>query len=264
MRFYKVHNSVYNYKLSSSAFFLYNYLVNRFYWTDTVRIKLSTIADKTGMSVNTVRRAINELISCSLMERRHRYRRRLRTTNEYTVRRLSGNYARVEEAVFRNKELDKSMVYVYCAVKSFESNRGHRAFPSYGQLCELTGLSRATVISKVAGLSALAMYIKSVYLKTAGDFGHNNYCGITMSGRVIFLLVLARSGCICITAHKYTRSDRRAFFSFFRKIGSIKIDKHISDVPKYVKKLKRKFFIDYKYNVEIYAELDICFLLHRK
>ncbi len=240
MKFWKIPNKLYEYKLTSCSFYLYNFLCNKFYFKDTVRIKLATIGYQTDMSVNTVRRCLQELEDAGLVKSHKRFAKAtgMRTTSEYALNRLQGAFAKVEPAVFRTARDDKSRVYVYCAVKYYEFQNSQKAFPSYGQLVKLTGLSRATVISKVQKLNAEAMFAKTLYLRNRGDYGHNNYALISMTLRVYLLLEIARfyGRYLCITIGNDVCDIMSHFFSTI--MGSLKFDKHIIDKPELRKKMR--------------------------
>lgn len=259
MRFWKIYNRVYEYKLSPSAFFLYNYISNRFYFKNTLRIKLCTISSQTGLSVGTVRSATSELINKGLLFVRHRYRSGIMTTNEYTYTPMSGKFAMIDSKIFSSNHIDKTSVYLYCAVKRYESVYGHRAFPSYKQLCQLTGLSRATVINKVKLLADCVLIIKQHYIKRSGAHGHNNYSSLTMQLRLYFLIsVLIHSKKASSHMRACNPIIRTSYPTFSQDKGGLNFDKHIKDILKYVIKLKTKLYTGfYNFITVILSKLRI-------
>lgn len=246
MKFWKIPNKLYEYKLTGCSFYLYNYLCNKFYFKDLVRIKLATIGHQVEMSVNTVRRCLQELEDTGLVKCHKRFAKTgKRATSEYELNRLQGGFAEVDPAVFRVAKADKSSVYVYCAVKYCQRQDGQRAFPSYRQLVNLTGLSRSTVISKVQKLGAEAVFVKTLYLRNRGDYGHNNYALFSMSLRVYFLLEIVRfyGRYLCITIGNGVCDIMSHFFLTVG--GSPKFDKHIIDELELRKRMRNvsKFVI---------------------
>lgn len=195
-RFYKIPNELFKFKLSSSAFYIYIHLSNRFYWKKSIRIKLKTIAASCSMSINTVRSALTELISFDMIRKIHH--KHIRSgyviANEYVIRRLSGSFSMIDERAFYFLKEDKSAAYIYCAAAMCKNHSGF-SFPSYNQLSGLTGLSRSTCISKVNKLNSLGVICRERYVLLQGSFGHNNYAQYSMELRIcLFIVILKRYG----------------------------------------------------------------------
>lgn len=286
-RFYKVPNAIFDYKLNPSAFYLYTHLSNRFYWKKSIRIKLKTISDRCSMSVNTVRSALAELeanhLICKIPHKH--FQSGYITTYEYKIYRLPGSFAMIDSKAFIFLKNDKSAAYIYCAV-AHHQNRCCRSYPSYRQIILLTGLSRATVISKVNRLNALGMLCRERYICSCGAFGHNNYAVISMKFRIFLFSFICRlygrfivlfeaceygitassdrSGRKIITirhtkrttlwvsiyhSNPLLRSKKSKTSFYFHGIGGLNFDKPITDPNKLRKKLKKKVKSVFTYKV---------------
>lgn len=68
--FIKVCNSLFSYKLSSSAFVVYLYLSDISRRTGNVKVRYETIADRCNISPKTVFKAIRKLVECELIEKK--------------------------------------------------------------------------------------------------------------------------------------------------------------------------------------------------
>ena len=245
-RYYKVPNMIFDLQLSASAFVIYVLLSNRFYFTVTVKIKLHTLSDHTGLCVNTVQTALRELHSKGLLKVNRRYKNGHRTTNEYTLNRLQGKFSRIDRRLFYFilSNVGKSALMVYCSVNYFCNNNG-RAFPSYSQISSLTGLSRATCITKVRLLGELGLLIREHYIFAAGDYGHNNYAAVSLSLRFfLFNIILSSYRKAKINAarlQKLMKLKLRRGAGSDNIRGGIIFDKRIKDPLKYSNIEKNKF-----------------------
>lgn len=184
----KIPNAIFNYNLSKSAFRVYVYLLNAFSGYDYVgQVKFSKIAEVCHMSVNTAQAAIKELTLSGIVSKKHTYNwadgKAMYNSNKYTVSPLSGKYTLIDNAIVKNIE-DNAAFMIYCAISSY-ANAHRMSFPSYSQLEAITGLSRSTVINKVKLLSDNMVIAKSLYVRKAGMFGHNNYISLTSKLRAM-------------------------------------------------------------------------------
>lgn len=193
-KFFKVPNFIYNYHLSPSAFYVYIYLSNTFYWKKSVRIKLKTIAKNCDMCTNTVISALGELEQCKLIQKIHHkhFQSGFKTTNEYIIRRVNSKFAKIDPNVFKFLKSSKTSALLYCAVCYYQ-NSHNQAFPSYAQLQNITGLSKTTCINKVTEMSGNGLLCKEHYICLAGDFGHNNYTTLSMRLRVFLFSVIFKN-----------------------------------------------------------------------
>lgn len=237
-RYYMIPNNLFDYRLSSSAFALYVLLLNRFYFTDSVKIKLETLSKQTGFCVNTIQKAIRELHNKGLVTVRSRFKNGHRTTNEYFIKRLTGKFSRIDRKLFYfilNSQ-GKAALLVYCVVNHY-ANKSGRAFPSYNQISALTGLSRATCILKVRLLGESGTLAREHYICAAGDHGHNNYVTVSLTLRFflfnIILYFYRKAKEKAARLHKLLKLQRCAGSGHTR--GSINFDKHIKDPLEYVK-----------------------------
>ncbi|WP_164489184.1 helix-turn-helix domain-containing protein [Ruminococcus sp. Marseille-P6503] len=235
-RYYKVPNVMFELKLSASAFVIYVLITNRFYFTGTVKIKLHTLSAHTGFCVNTVQTAIKELHSKDLLKVIPRFKNGRRTTNEYILNRLQGNFSRIDRRLFYFilSKAGKSALMVYCAVNHCANTSG-RAFPSYNQISSLTGLSRATCISKVKLLGELGTLAREHYVCTAGDYGHNNYVTVSLKLRFfLFNIILSSYRKAKEKAARLHMLLKLRCAGFGHTRGGINFDKHIKNPPKYL------------------------------
>ncbi len=187
--FIKVYNNLFYYKLSSSAFVVYLYLSDISHHTGSAKVRYETIADKCNISPKTAYKAINELISCELIEKQNRYNDNYYfATNLYTVKHLKGGYSKLDRRVFQLAS-DSGLLYVLCAINKF-ANHCNLAFPSYNKLADETGLSRTTVIRKVKQLQEMCLIAKELrHSEVFFDYISNTYAVIKIELRV-FLLAL--------------------------------------------------------------------------
>ena len=244
-RFFKVSNGIFNFRLKPSAFYLYIYLANTFYWKKSVRIKLSTLSKNCAMSVNTVRAALSQLEEVFLIKKiRHKHiRSGYTTTSEYEIRRIGGKFSMLDKAMFELLKEDKGAAMVLCAVSSYQ-NSHNRAFPSYSQLTELTGLSRSTVTVKINVLNATGALCRERYVCLSGVYGHNNYATVSVKERFfLFIYILSRFGryVILFEADEYYLNGRGKTTHYRRTIFWVYIY-HRSD--RLLSSMKRKFFVD--------------------
>lgn len=191
-RFVKVYNALLQqYHLSPPALKVYLYFSGMWYWKQSVQLRYATVADKCGMSVGSVRKAITELVSKGLLQVTSCFGdRNKREANEYWVRRLTGQYARLDMATLWN-EPDCSALSILCSTR-IRANHAGKSFPSYKQISEDTGLSRRTVIYKIKYLQQRLLLCKERYITRSGDHGHNNYRILDLPVRVIFYVLLSK------------------------------------------------------------------------
>lgn len=191
-RYVKIPNDIMTYKLKPVAFRVIVTLYSEFFMTDEFVIKHDTIAQKCGISVSSVKRAINELVKAELIEKQSRYDffSRKRLCSKYKLKRLSGNYFTIDRGVLDITE-DNYQLMVYCAIKSC-ANKSERAFPSISKLENITGFSEATIIKHTNVLMKCGLLYKCNYISQAGDYGNNNYTVWNMNVRVIIMWILSR------------------------------------------------------------------------
>lgn len=245
-RFYKIPNVIFNYHLSPSAFLVYIHLTNNFYFTAKVRVKLSTISHRLNISINTARKAVNELHNKNLLTIRRRFNcNGHRSTNEYVLNKMEGGFSCVDRRTFCDilSTLGCSALVIYCAVVRC-ANKDNRAFPSYKQLSYLTALSRRCCIDKVRLIGEHGYLARTHYVCRAGDYGNNNYISLTQEIRFFLFNLLARA-----FAH-FEKATEKLYTALKSKQhgaaplvgtaqGSANFDKHIKDPLKYVLKIEK-------------------------
>lgn len=239
MRFYKIPNEMFEIPVSSSAFVVYTVLSNHFYFKSCIKVKLYTISRLTGLSINTIRTALDELQSSGYINIYKRFDIHGNcTTSKYQIIRSNHSFTAIDRKTFFFilRTCGKAALYVYSAIRKCQNANG-KAFPSYKQLMAMTGLSKTSCINKVSDLGTNGVLLKSHYLTHCGDFGHNNYASISTKLRYFLFNILcsiqkSRSVKLC-------RLLKNKIRIYAVAKGCTKIDKHIQDQPKNDKKLKR-------------------------
>ena len=185
--FIKVYNSLFDYKLSSSAFVVYLYLSDISRHTGSAKVRYEVIASKCNISPRTAYRAVSELISYKLIQKTHRYNENYYfAANNYKVKCLSGSYSKLDRRVL-NLQLDPGSLYVLCAINKF-ANHHSLAFPSYNKIADETGLSRTTAIRKVTVLQGQGLITKENRLSEVYfDNISNAYAVVSIEIRTILM-----------------------------------------------------------------------------
>ena len=187
----KIYNELFNYNLKTSSFKVYIYLSTFFWWKKSACVKLQTIADRCNISINTAQRAINELTSKELITKCICHKDHRRTTNIYTVTKLSGKYTIIERSMFY-QNIDNSAFKIYCAI-AMRKNHAGKAFPSLSTLQEDSQLSKNTVIEKVQILNDSGYILKSQYINKTGCFGNNNHTVLNLTVRAALLWLISKA-----------------------------------------------------------------------
>jgi len=189
--FIKVHNELFNYKLPISAFIVYLYLYSLSLVSGFVKVSYDMIAKRCNISPKTAHKAVHKLIEKGLIEKTHRFNdNHYFVSNRYTVKHLQGGFSKLDKRIL-TLGLDQSSLYILCGINKCQNNEG--AFPSYKDLTELTGLSRATVINKVKILQAQGLIAKETRQSVVieNKFVHNAYQVISIDLRAfVFALIL--------------------------------------------------------------------------
>ena len=191
--FIKVYNSLFDYKLSSSAFVVYLYLSDISRHTGSAKVRYQVIANKCNISPKTAYRAVHELISYELIEKTHRFNENYYfASNSYKVKQLFGGYSKLDRRVL-NLQLDPGSLYVLCAINKF-ANYHSLAFPSYSKIAEETGLSRTTAIRKVAVLQGQGLITKESRLSEVFfDYISNAYAVVSMETRAVLMALALKA-----------------------------------------------------------------------
>ena len=121
LKIMKIYESLFGYELKNSSFKVYNFLESTYYWTDIATVKLSTIAKRCNLSVNTAQR----------------------TTNQYKIKRLSGRFITIERDLLYHKNMDITSFVIFCAISMDKNNDKHaKSFTSISKLTKITGITR--------------------------------------------------------------------------------------------------------------------------
>ncbi len=187
----KIYNELFNYNLKPSAFKVYIYLSTFFWWKKSACVKLQTIADRCDISINTAQRAINELTSKELITKCICHKDHRRTTNIYTVTKLSGKFTIIERSMFY-QNIDNSAFKIYCAI-AMRKNHAGKAFPSLSSIQEDSNLSKNTIIDKVQLLNDSGYILKSQHINQTGCFGNNNHSVLDLTVRATLLWLISKA-----------------------------------------------------------------------
>ena len=175
MRFFKMPNQIFDYKLSPNGFRVYCLLSswkNCFY---TVSISYQTIAEFCSINAKTVCRAIDELTSKELIVKEHRYNILGYAKNKYTVKSLSGKWFKIDYQLLREKILSSDFM-VLCYIRNRMCVKQQEAFPSLSTIAEVTVFSRSRVAFAIRFLREHTYLnrIKRLYKKTRA-YRQNRY-----------------------------------------------------------------------------------------
>lgn len=186
----KIPNEIFTYRLKPASFVVYIYLSSNFYWMPSVQIKMDTIAARCHMSVNTVQTAINQLVQCGLLNKIECFKNRLRTYNEYKIKKLPGGFSLIEKKIV-NLQLDNYAFMILCYIRN-RANHAGKSFPSLTQIQRGTGISRNAVIAKIKLLHDFGLLCKERYERCGGRHGQNNHTLFTLTVRVALFSILSR------------------------------------------------------------------------
>ena len=175
MHFFKMPNSIFDYKLSSKSIFVYAYLLSRMNALRAITISYKTIAENCHMDNKTAISAVNELESRRLIskETRHDYRGKLK--NKYILNKLSGGWFKAEYCIF-STQIKSTDFMVYCYIKMRMNCKSNESFPSLNTITNGTGLSHSRVVTAVKYLRQFT-FINSVHrhYKKTKAYRHNRY-----------------------------------------------------------------------------------------
>ncbi len=176
--FIKVSNSIFDYKLSPKALFVYTYLSSRVSCLQTTSVKYDTISKACNMDVKTIRSAVAELELHNLVAKQNRYNSRGYIANRYYITNLIKNstkWFKLDREIFKtNIKATDFMVYCFVLCKMCETDK--QAFPSLTAICTGTGISRGRVSKAIQHLRTFTYLnrIKRHYRHTRA-YRHNRY-----------------------------------------------------------------------------------------
>lgn len=175
MRFFKMPNRIFEYKLSPKAVFVYAYLFSHKNVLHAITTSYKNIADNCHMDEKTAQKAVQELIGGNLIfkEARHNFRGKLK--NKYWVTGLPGGWFKVEYQIFRTQMKSYDFM-VYCYIKKHMDSTYQEAFPSLNAISSGTGISRSRVVASVQYLRRFTFInrVKRHYKRTRA-YRHNRY-----------------------------------------------------------------------------------------
>lgn len=172
----RISNSIFQYKLSPKAIFVYAYLCFRMNSSSFAKCKLTSIASACNISIKTVLSAIDELEKQGLIIREHCYRNRQYTTNLYKVLFVANHrWFKVDSYIFKTNIKPPDFV-VYSYIISRMNNKELRAFPSLSTIAKDTNISKGRVSQAVKFLCDYT-YLNRVkrHYKQTKAYRHNKY-----------------------------------------------------------------------------------------
>lgn len=111
-----------------------------------------SVSKRTGLSIRTVYRALENLKDRRLLCQKKRYRfDGTRASNGYHVAPIGGGQFKIERDIFKY-QLDASSFLVYLYLSKCINNTNCDAYPSLRKMANRLGLSKATVIAKIRKL----------------------------------------------------------------------------------------------------------------
>lgn len=172
--FIKLHNSIFDYSLSSSSLMVYVALKRHCNIFNHCTVKHFTLAELTGLSVNTVGRAIDELYSKGLVHCKVRYNSSgYRISNSYTLTQLNGSYTKLPRNIFSHN-LPKSVFKVFTYLMICKDNKNDISAPSLNRMATTLHMSKRTIVDAVAFLNANILISKENYVRKSDNRQGNN------------------------------------------------------------------------------------------
>ncbi|WP_101909075.1 helix-turn-helix domain-containing protein [Marasmitruncus massiliensis] len=135
----------------------------------------NTISNKTGLSVRTIYRALEDLQNKDLLCKAKRYRYDgSRAANGYHVARVGGGQFKVERNIWKYK-LDAASFLVYLYITKCINNHSREGFPSLRKMEKVLGLSRTTIIAKIRELHRLGV-LRKYHQRHKQGYHCNRHC----------------------------------------------------------------------------------------
>lgn len=180
--FVKVSNSIFEYKLSPRALFVYTYLSSRMSCLQTTTVKYDTISAACNIDVKTVRSAVKELECHNLVTKQNRFNSRGYLSNRYYLTNLikdNKNWFKLDREIFQSS-IKPTDFMVYCFVICKMSETDKQAFPSLTKICDGTDISRGRVAKAIQYLRSYTFLnrIRRHYKRTRA-YRHNRYIHFT-------------------------------------------------------------------------------------
>lgn len=174
--FFKMSNSIFEYKLSPKAFIVFTFLSCKVNILQSVAIKHDDIAIHCNICRQSVITAIHELEVRKLVTKQNRYNFIGFKSNRYYVKNLvmSKGWFKVERQVF-DTDISPLNFMVFAFIKKSMNNRIDEAFPSYNTISECTGISRNSAISAVRYLRSFTFVNRIRRRKRNMVFKQNRY-----------------------------------------------------------------------------------------
>lgn len=161
------------------------------------------LSARTGMSVRTIRRALDGLQARGLLRRSDRRRYDgSRAANGYTVSRVSGGMFKVSRSIWRHM-LDAGSFMVYLFLTKKMDNRTRVAYPSLHKIAGALRICKNTVIAKIRLLQQRLLIDKTHQRRKHGGFACNRH----------WLWAGADAVLDCFKAKKKERRQMRSFYN---------------------------------------------------
>lgn len=175
MRFFRVPNQIFDFRLTPKAFRTYIFLLSKANIFQTAVVGYEGIASACRMSMRSASSAVQELVSAGLLVKENRYHFLGYAKNKYTVRRLPGGWFKVGMDVIESN-LKNTDFIVYCFIRKCMDSKHEEAFPSLNAISKGTGISHSRVSVAVRYLREHTYLnrVKRHYRKTRA-YRHNRY-----------------------------------------------------------------------------------------
>ena len=180
MHFFKMPNSIFSYKPTSKAAFVYAYLISRMNSLHTTIAGYDEISKSCHMNRKTAIQAVRELQNRDLVVKTVRRNQRGRLKNRYFIRTLPGGWFKVDYQIFQTK-MKSTDFLVYCFIQKC-MNRAGEAFPSINKIARATSISRGRAVQAIQYLRQYSFvnYVRRHYKRTKA-YRNNRYLSFRLS-----------------------------------------------------------------------------------
>lgn len=195
MRFIKISNDIFNYKLSPKAFIVYCGLSSKVNALQYTIIKRENLADMCNLSLATLDKAINELVKNNLVHKKNRFGSVGYKANAYFVTNIiknNQNWFKLNLNIF-NQNLSSVDFLIYCFIFKCMDNKNKQAFPSLSYIAEHTGISRRSVAYSIQHLKQSKMMNRIRRKRFNGSFKNNKYISFKVKFKINKVVELLKS-----------------------------------------------------------------------
>lgn len=174
--FIKISNSLFNHRLTPSAFFVYCAMLSKANIFKSLCVTYAELSKLCHMDAKTVQKAVSELVAKRLLSKSNRYNSRGYIANRYTLSVPTGGWFKLQREVF-GTDITPSAFMTYCFIMKFMSDKG--SFPSINAISDKengTGLSKTTVCKALRYLRSYS-FLNRIHrrFKDTQAYRHNRY-----------------------------------------------------------------------------------------